>query len=355
MSAEMFFKAEGIKALVVDDNQVNTMVVSSMLEQFEIQVTEVYSGRDAIEREKHEEFDIIFMDYLMPEMNGIEATEEIRKLGTVKRPVIIALSANETQELKSKFEQAGVDDVISKPLELDAVCGILKKWVPEEEVSRIGLDSDSQYPNQILLDAFSKVKGLDVKEGLSHLANSSENYIRVIEAAVDNIHAERKRLAMYSASQVQPSSMKICFHSLKGVFLNLGASGLSEQSQLFELACGNAQVDLLADNLQQYLDDLETFANGLEDGLLQYDAGYTKKREDRFVFIDEAEYGQAVEDLKYYLSRYEFNHLSELSEKLIFASQGERRKQLQQMYKLIQNFRYEDALEILEGLELKME
>ena len=75
MGTESAFRAEGIKALVVDDNEVNTMVVASMLEQFSIPVTEVYSGKEAIERERLEEFDIIFMDYLMPEMDGIEATD----------------------------------------------------------------------------------------------------------------------------------------------------------------------------------------------------------------------------------------------------------------------------------------
>ena len=350
MGAEMFFKAEGIKALVVDDNEVNTMVVSSMLEQFEIQVTEVYSGKDAIERAKYEDYDIIFMDYLMPEMNGIEATEEIRKLGKVKRPVIIALTANETQELKDKFKQAGVDDVMSKPLELEAVCQILKKWVPEEEVSRIGLDTGIEKQNQALFDIFSKVDGLDVKKGLSHLANSADNYIKVIEAAVDNIHSERKRLAMYSASQVQASSMKISFHSLKGVFLNLGASRLSEQSQLFELACSNPQVDLVADNLAQYLEDLEIFTKGLEEGLLQYSDDYTKKRAERYIPIDEEEYKQCLEDLKYYLTRSEFNYLEELTKKLIYATKGEKRNSFEDVYKKVQNFKYEEALQILEKI-----
>ena len=100
MSNDMFFSAEGKKVMVVDDNEVNSMVVASMLEQFAIQVTEVYSGKDAVEKAKYEDFDVIFMDYLMPEMNGIETTEEIRKLGKVKRPAIIGLSADVTPELK---------------------------------------------------------------------------------------------------------------------------------------------------------------------------------------------------------------------------------------------------------------
>lgn len=342
MSAETIFKAEGMKALVVDDNEVNSMVVASMLEQFSMKVTEVYSGRDAIEKVRYEDYDIIFMDYLMPEMNGIEATEEIRKLGKVKRPVIVALSANDTQELKVKFKNAGVDDVVAKPLELTKVCDILKKWVPDEAVEHVGVHQGLDDTAVGLKELFSQVDGLDVEKGLSHLANSSENYIKVIEAAIDNIQTERKRLVVYSQSQVQPSSMKISFHSLKGVFLNLGANQLSEQSQFFELACANTSVDLIADNLQQFLDDLDHFSLGLQEALAKYDDGYN--REDRYFPLEEEEFMDTYEQLVYHLERYEYNELRELLKKLMYASRGEVRKKYEEVGKAIQNFQYEDAI-----------
>lgn len=348
MDADMIFKAEGIKALVVDDNEVNSMVVASMLEQFSIEVTEAYSGRDAIEKTRYEDYDIIFMDYLMPEMNGIEATEEIRRLGKVKRPVIVALSANDTQELKEKFKKAGVDDVAAKPLELAKVCDILRKWVPDEAVERVGVNQSLDDSAADLKELFSHVDGLDVEKGLSHLANSSENYIKVIEAAIDNIETERKRLAVYSQSQVQPSSMKICFHSLKGVFLNLGAKQLSEQSQFFELACANTSVDLIADNLQQFLDDLDEFSSGLQEALAKYDDGYS--REDRYFPLEEEEYMDTNEQLVYHLERYEYNELRELLQKLMYASRGIVRSKYEEIGKEIQNFQYEDAVHQLKEL-----
>lgn len=347
----MFFKAEGMKALVVDDNEVNAMVVSSMLEQFGIQVTEVYAGKDAILLEHREEFDIIFMDYLMPEMNGIEATEEIRKLGTVNRPVIIALSADVTPELKSRFEKAGVDDVIEKPLEIEAVYGILKKWAPEDTVSKKEFDISTDDQLLILREIFSGVQGLDVEKGLSHLANSAANYMKVLEAAVSNIYAEKNRLMVFSESMVQPSSMKICFHSLKGVFLNLGVSHLAEQSQMFELACINPQVDFSALNLKQYMEELDDFVKALENGLEQFDDNYVKASEERYIPISSEEYYRCKEELRYYLSYYEFNHLPELTSKLIYASKGEIRKQMCEIGKLIQNFQYEEALEKLDKIE----
>ena len=339
MGTESAFRAEGIKALVVDDNEVNTMVVASMLEQFSIPVTEVYSGKEAIERERLEEFDIIFMDYLMPEMDGIEATEEIRKLGKAKRPVIVALTANETKELKERFKQAGVVDVMVKPLELEAVCRILKKWFPDKTVTFMENSMGEQDSGKkVLLEAFSKIDELDVEKGLSHLANSAPNYIKVIKAAVDNIHSAKNRLKMYQESQVQVSSMKNSFHSLKGVFLNLGVSRLSNQSQLFELACGNQEEEYIKNSLEHYLQELEDFTIQLEEALLKYDATYTKSRSERFIPMEENEFLRCVEDLKYYLSRYEFNYLPELTEKLVYATKGEEREKMNQNAKQVQCF-----------------
>lgn len=348
------FSAKGIKALVVDDNEVNTMVVASMLEQFSIEVTEVYSGKEAIEKERMEDFDIIFMDYLMPEMNGIEATEEIRKLGKVKRPIIVALTANEIDELKGRFEQAGVDDVLVKPLELEAVCQILKKWFLDKTVEHYGNSKkDQDSGRNALLEAFSEVKELDVEKGLSHLANSASNYIKVIKAAVDNLRSEQNRLSMYRDSQVQVTSMKNCFHSLKGVFLNLGVSRLSNQSQLLELACGNQEEEYIRNSLEEYLQNLEDFTMQLEEALLEYDATYTKSCEERYVPISEEEFNECVEALKYYLYRYEFNYLPELTEKLIYATKGEERKKMNQIAKQVQSFQYEEALKILLQMEYK--
>lgn len=351
MEAEQVFKAEGMHALVVDDNEVNSMVVASMLEQFSIAVTEVYSGKDAIEKVKYEDYDIIFMDYLMPEMNGMEATEEIRKLGKVKRPVIVALSADDTQELKAKFAKVGVDDVLAKPLELSMLCEILKKWIPEDQVSSFDVNMHDVDTTEGLREIFSHVEGLDVEKGLSHLGNSAENYIKVIEAAVDNIRTERNRLAVYLESQVQPSSMKISFHSLKGVFLNLGAQRLSEQAQLFELACANTTVDLLADNLEQFLKEMEQFYEGLEQGLVKYDDSYVKSQEERYLPLAEEEFKETLDQLIYCLERYEYNDLGELLQRLIYATKGEEKSKYIGVGKAIQNFQYEEALQLLGKLE----
>lgn len=347
MSDEIKINANGINVLVVDDNEVNAMVVTSMLEQFSITTTEVYSGKDAVERVKYEDYDIIFMDYLMPEMNGIEATEEIRRLAKAKRPTIVALSADNTQELKQRFQKSGVDDVIAKPLEFEKVCQILSKWLSDDQMQNTRQEDDSKGVDIVQL--FSHLDVLNVEKGLSHLANSSENYIKVIEVAAENIDEQRKRLLVYGDSQVQPSAMKICFHSLKGVFLNIGALPLSERSQAFETACANGDVQMLEENLEQYLLQLEEMVTGLRTGLAKYDDRYACNEAEKYMPLEEEEYQKVYQIVVEGLQRFEYNELRDGIQTLIYASKDEERRCMEKVAKLVQGFQYEEALEVLEG------
>lgn len=129
------FEVTGQRFLVVDDNRVNLKVAAGMMKRYGIRPVEVNCGEDAIEMlNKGEHFDIIFMDHLMPNMDGIEATRRIRTLNEYceKELVIIALSANAVSGMEQQFLDAGMNDFLSKPIEAKKLGEILLKWVPEE-------------------------------------------------------------------------------------------------------------------------------------------------------------------------------------------------------------------------------
>ncbi|MBQ1688077.1 MAG: response regulator [Lachnospiraceae bacterium] len=348
MSVDTNRALEHMQILVVDDNEVNTMVVASMLEQYNMQVTEVYAGKDAIEEAKYKDFDIIFMDYLMPEMNGIETTEEIRKLGKTKRPVIVILSANDKEDLWQQCKKAGVDDVLKKPLEMEKLQNIIEKWMPDHQLDGVSTMEAQDAQVADIVKIFQEVEGLDVIKGLSHMANSVDHYIKVIEAAVDNIRTERKLLEMYVQSQLQASSLKNAFHSLKGVFLNLGATQLAQRSQVFELECMRLSMGELREELQCYLEEMDTFLNGLEVGLQTYGTDYIGDQSNRYMPITEKEREEYIALLRENLKNYVYNDLHMLVDKLLYASQGEVRTYYQEIDRAVQNFQYEEALSILE-------
>ena len=100
------------KALVIDDNEVNTIVLANMLELFDIRVDQANSGMQAVQLLSDNEYGIIFVDHVMPKMDGVQTTEAIRSLpGCRAKAVIIALTSSTTEEICRLYQLAGADEV----------------------------------------------------------------------------------------------------------------------------------------------------------------------------------------------------------------------------------------------------
>jgi signal transduction histidine kinase/DNA-binding NarL/FixJ family response regulator len=135
---ERMFSAPSANVLVVDDNKLNLRAVEALLSLVSIKAKLAYSGQEAINLVQKEDFDIVFMDHMMPEMDGVETTRKIRNLGgKYKRLVIIALTANAVQGAKDMFLSNGFDGYLSKPTEMADLKKILLEWLPEEKVVKI--------------------------------------------------------------------------------------------------------------------------------------------------------------------------------------------------------------------------
>jgi CheY-like chemotaxis protein len=131
------FTAPGANVLVVDDIITNLKVTKGLLAPYNMQVDLCKSGMTAIEAVKTNRYDIIFMDHLMPEIDGIETTKRIRALGEddtffTKIP-IIALTANAVIGTKEMFLENGFNDFLSKPIDTVKLNSILEKWIPREK------------------------------------------------------------------------------------------------------------------------------------------------------------------------------------------------------------------------------
>lgn len=127
------FTAPEAKILVVDDIEINLAVARAMLEIFGVDADTAQSGEDAIVMIRQKSYDIIFMDQMMPDMDGLEATRHIREMGGEFSAVpIIALTANAINGVERMFLSNGFNGFLAKPLELDALAASLKEWLPDE-------------------------------------------------------------------------------------------------------------------------------------------------------------------------------------------------------------------------------
>ena len=126
LSAE-FAKKYPIKILVAEDNPVNQTLIMMVMKKLGLVPDLAPNGVKALEALVNKPYDIILMDVQMPEMDGLEATRVIRQQSN-HQPVIIAVTANAMQDDKEACTEAGMDDYISKPIELDKLMTILEKW-----------------------------------------------------------------------------------------------------------------------------------------------------------------------------------------------------------------------------------
>jgi len=134
-SAVSIFTATAVKALVVDDVLINRTVAEGLLKIYGIQVHKCESGEDAVEAVQTEEYDLVFMDHMMPGMDGVETTAAIRNLKgeRFQKLPIVALTANAISGMEEMFLKNGFDDYLSKPIDLQRLNAVLKKWIPAEK------------------------------------------------------------------------------------------------------------------------------------------------------------------------------------------------------------------------------
>jgi signal transduction histidine kinase/ActR/RegA family two-component response regulator len=120
-----------VQALVVDDNELNLRVASGLLEIHGIKSDKAASGPEALELVAKSAYQLIFMDQMMPEMDGLETTAKIRAMGgRLKEVPIIALTANAMAGARETLISAGMNDFLAKPIQRDELSAILAKWVP---------------------------------------------------------------------------------------------------------------------------------------------------------------------------------------------------------------------------------
>ncbi len=134
-------KTNGVRALVVDDNNINLIITQSVLEEYGIAADTVLSGEDAIKSVKQIQYDVIFMDHMMPKMDGVETTMHIRHLADDRYRVIpiVALTANAVGDVRSEFLRAGMNDYLSKPLIIKELERVLRQWLPTDKWENVDI------------------------------------------------------------------------------------------------------------------------------------------------------------------------------------------------------------------------
>ena len=134
----MNFTAPEANILIVDDNAVNLKTEEGLIRPLQMNVDVASSGMRALHMVQQKKYDIIFMDHMMPEMDGIETTARLRRMegDYYKNVPVIALTANVLPEAREEFLQAGMSDFVAKPIEMRDICRKIKQWLPRAKIKK---------------------------------------------------------------------------------------------------------------------------------------------------------------------------------------------------------------------------
>jgi len=256
------FTAPGARVLVVDDIPTNLRVMEGLLAPYGLRVDTCASGEEAIELARAGVYDMVFMDQMMPGMDGIEAAGHIKALGGQAGSVpIIALTANAVRGAKEMLLSRGFSDFVSKPIDLSRLHAVLVAWLPKgKQVAGAAPAPPAAAPPAPPPPL--EAEGVDARAGLRNVGGSHENYRRALRAYLEDAGEKMAQLpAALAAGDLR--SYAVGVHGLKSASASIGARGLSEAAAELEAAAGRGDRAFLAERSGGFMAALARACEGL--------------------------------------------------------------------------------------------
>ena len=250
---------KGVRALVVDDEPMNLTVAIGMFRQYGMKVDTAASGDEALEKCRKNNYDIIFMDHMMPGMDGVEAMKRIRSewgrdKSRINEVPIVALTANTVSTAKEMFLREGFDGFIGKPIEIAEFERVLRRVLPksafEEDIPDELIETVDTVDDSLNDDAVSGVTsavaadddlekmsalGIDTAMGLQYSQNDIDFYKTLLKQYGSD-GPDKKAKADAFREEGKLDEYAIVVHSVKSTSKLIGAADLSEKARELEMA-----------------------------------------------------------------------------------------------------------------------
>jgi signal transduction histidine kinase/CheY-like chemotaxis protein len=221
------FVAPESSVLVVDDNLTNLKVTHGLLLPYKVRIDLCDSGEQAIAHAKSTSYDLIFMDHMMPGMDGVAATAALRALDCYRETPIIALTANAVSGMREMFIKSGMTDFLSKPIDQSKLDAILRKWLPAAKQHFMEAAESSAADG-----GMSKVEGIDVERALQNLGGSKDVLLQVLRTFVSHTSSLVDKIMSPSAENL--SEYAITVHGIKGSSYSLCAGEVAARAEELE-------------------------------------------------------------------------------------------------------------------------
>ena len=230
------FNGQGLHILAVDDHLPNLIVLEALLGELNVKTSKALSGQEALEiiqnrlEKRLSAFDLVFMDIQMPVMSGVDTTRAIRSLESTlenhKRIPIIALTAHALADEKQKLLQVGMDDYVTKPIQMEQIIQILTQWTSEN------FKTNKNIEKNILLEAIDP-KILDWQQSLQLAANKEDLALDLLKMLIDSFATETHEIQQLIEMEDFPQ-LEHVLHRLYGATRYVGVPSLQTATGTFE-------------------------------------------------------------------------------------------------------------------------
>ncbi len=264
------FVAPNARILLVDDNPVNLKVASGLMSPYQFEIDTAENGAIAYDMvRENKNYDLVFMDHMMPEMDGIDATVAIRKLqGTYFENLpIVALTANAIVGTRELFIEEGMNDFLPKPIEITRLNDMLARWLPKEKQFPI---KDTPGVKEGASDTLI-IKGLNVAQGIKMIGGDKEAYIDIVKTYYrDGVKRIKSIIAGYELDDLK--SFKTEVHAIKSATASIGGESLSNKARLLEEAANSLDNSYIDANIKPFLNEFDELLNEIATSLKLLDA-----------------------------------------------------------------------------------
>jgi signal transduction histidine kinase len=284
------------RVLVVDDVWTNLYVTKGMLKPYKMGVDCVSSGQKAVEmiRDEKVKYNAIFMDHMMPEMDGIEAAKLIRQIGTEysKNIPIIAFTANANTSSKEMFLSSGFQAFLPKPIEVPNLDEIIRQWVRDEE-------QEKQYLEE-------KIAGMDMEKGLERFNGDREVFMQILQTFPVNTRGLLEK--MKDVNEENLAGYAINVHGIKSSCRGICAEELGSRAEALEHAAKAGSLAFVTENNPSFIEDVYKLTASIEDTLLKGGIGGEKGDKPK----KEKPYREALEALKTACDDYKIEEIEKI-------------------------------------------
>ncbi len=239
------FTAPDAHILVVDDNEMNLFVVQNLLKKTMIKITCCSSGDKCLKLVKQNSYDVIFLDHMMPGMDGIETLRELKAMenGRYSNIPVIALTANAIVGAYENYIAEGFDDYLSKPIYGEKLEEMLRNYIPKDKL--ISAEQEKCEPEVVIVK--EQYEYIDVSTGMQYSAENEMMFREFLKMFCD-MKTERKQAIEEAYNKEDWDNYRILVHSLKSTSLSVGCCKLSEGARLLEMAAKENNISYIKDN-----------------------------------------------------------------------------------------------------------